>query len=78
MNVYQPKVAASRAALIYLLEPVWAALFSLIWGHDSFSSYLIAGGILILVGNLIVEVPRWQRTSEGKRDNAFWADTISP
>ena len=32
--VYQPRVSAGRAALIYLLEPIFAALFSIAWGHD--------------------------------------------
>ncbi|HZU36193.1 MAG TPA: DMT family transporter, partial [Gemmataceae bacterium] len=35
MSTYQPRVSASRAALIYLLEPVFAALLSILIGHDS-------------------------------------------
>jgi drug/metabolite transporter (DMT)-like permease len=65
MNVYQPQVAASRAALIYLLEPVFAALFSLAWGHDQLTWRLAAGGGIIVCGNLLVELPRiiadWQK-----------------
>ena len=34
MNTYQPFVSAGRAALIYLLEPVFALLFSIALGHD--------------------------------------------
>jgi drug/metabolite transporter (DMT)-like permease len=60
-NVYQPRVAASRAALIYLLEPVFASMFSLLWGHDTLGLHLIIGGSLILVGNALVEVPAWVR-----------------
>jgi drug/metabolite transporter (DMT)-like permease len=56
-NVYQPQVTASRAALIYLLEPVFAAIFSILWGHDFITSRLIMGGALILGGNLLVELP---------------------
>ena len=58
MNVYQPQVAASRAALIYLLEPVFASLFSLAWGHDQLTWRLAFGGVIILCGNLLVELPR--------------------
>jgi drug/metabolite transporter (DMT)-like permease len=62
-NVYQPRVAASRAALIYLLEPVFASIFSLLWGHDMLGLYLIVGGSLILAGNALVEVPAWFRSN---------------
>jgi drug/metabolite transporter (DMT)-like permease len=56
-NVYQPHVTASRAALIYLLEPVFASMFSILWGLDFASSRLILGGALIIGGNLLVELP---------------------
>lgn len=58
MNTYQPRVAASRAALVYLLEPVFASLFSLAWGHDELTWRLAVGGAIILWGNLLVELPR--------------------
>ena len=63
-NVYQPHVAASRAALIYLLEPVFASVFSLLWGHDSLAFPLIVGGSMILAGNALVEVPVWFKTAK--------------
>ncbi len=55
MNIYQPKVAAGRAALVYLLEPLFAAAFSIPWGLDELTIPLAAGGGLILLGNLAVE-----------------------
>jgi drug/metabolite transporter (DMT)-like permease len=62
MNTYQPRVAPSRAALIYLLEPVFTTVFSMgVWaltgasGYDQPSWPLFLGGILILGGNLLVE-----------------------
>ncbi len=61
MNVYQPHVPASRAGLIYLLEPVFASLFSLALGHEPLTPRLALGGGLILGGNLLVELPRWLR-----------------
>ena len=57
MNKYQPRVSASRASLIYLLEPVFAAAFSVLWGYDTLSGRLLLGGGIILGGNLLVELP---------------------
>ncbi len=54
MSFYQPRVPASRAALIYLLEPVFAAALSIVVGHDLLSERLLLGGILILGGNALV------------------------
>jgi drug/metabolite transporter (DMT)-like permease len=61
MTSYQPRVPAARAALIYLLEPLWAAAFSIAWGYDDLTARLMLGGGLILVGNLLVELPGWIR-----------------
>ncbi len=61
MNSYQPQVSASRAALIYLLEPVFAALFSVAWQYEELTARLFLGGGLILAGNLLIEVPYWLR-----------------
>jgi drug/metabolite transporter (DMT)-like permease len=59
MNLYQPRVTASRAALIYLLEPVFAAMYSVWQGHDRLTFSLLFGGTLILAGNAIIELPNW-------------------
>jgi drug/metabolite transporter (DMT)-like permease len=72
MNVYQPRISASRAALIYLLEPLFAALFSLAWGHDQLTRYLVYGGVLILAGNIVAELPSWIR--ERRREAAQSAE----
>jgi drug/metabolite transporter (DMT)-like permease len=59
MNLYQPRVTASRAALIYLLEPVFAAIYSVWRGQDELTVSLVLGGILILAGNAVIELPNW-------------------
>ena len=59
MNSYQPLVPTSRAALIYLLEAVFSSLFSVLLGYDPLTWALILGGTLIIVGNVLVEVPGW-------------------
>jgi drug/metabolite transporter (DMT)-like permease len=66
MSTYQPRVSASRAALIYLLEPVFAAVVSIIVGHDTVTGRLLLGGALILGGNALVELPLWIRSMRGK------------
>jgi drug/metabolite transporter (DMT)-like permease len=58
MNTYQPRVPAGRAALVYLLEPVFASAFSIFLGFDTLALALVAGGGLILIGNLLAELPR--------------------
>lgn len=50
MNAFQPKLSAERAAIIYLLEPVFSLLFSLWFGHDSLHAPMVIGGMLILLG----------------------------
>lgn len=59
MNKYQPQVSASRAALIYLLEPVFAAVFSVGAGKEPVTVALLVGGSLILAGNALAEMPNW-------------------
>jgi drug/metabolite transporter (DMT)-like permease len=56
LSTYQPRVSAGRAALIYLLEPLFTAIISLCTGHDSLTVQLILGGGLILGGNLLMEM----------------------
>ncbi len=72
MTTYQPRVLASRAALIYLLEPVFGAVASLAWGHDQLSISLAVGGVLILGGNFLVEMPGIMRSRNG--ESAVGAD----
>lgn len=67
MSKYQPRVPASRAALIYLLEPVFAAVLSVAVGHDSVTGRLLLGGALILGGNALVELSVWVRKTRARR-----------
>jgi drug/metabolite transporter (DMT)-like permease len=61
MNRYQPRIAANRAALIYLLEPVFTAIISVSLGFEGLTGPLLVGGLLILTGNVVVEVAGWLR-----------------
>lgn len=56
MTVYQPRISAVRAALIYLLEPVFASVFAWFWSGSRMTSGMIIGGGLILIANAVVEL----------------------
>jgi drug/metabolite transporter (DMT)-like permease len=57
LGIYQPRVPADQAAVIYLLESVFAAAFSILWGLDHLTLPLALGGALIVTGTLLVEMP---------------------
>jgi drug/metabolite transporter (DMT)-like permease len=56
LNAYQRELSPVRAAILYSLEPVWAALIAVAVGLMSVDTWLLIGGSGLLVGNLIVEV----------------------
>lgn len=56
MNLCQPKLDATRAGLVYLLEPVFSTLFSCFIGHDALTVPLLAGGCMVLAGNAVAEL----------------------
>lgn len=56
MNLYQREVEPVRAAILYALEPIWAAMIGVSAGEDEFTSWLLLGGGLLLAGNLVAEL----------------------
>jgi drug/metabolite transporter (DMT)-like permease len=57
LNFFQPKVDPTRAALIYLVEPIFAAGYAYIaTGRGPTSAIEISGALLILVANVVVEM----------------------
>ena len=70
MNIWQPRVSATEAGLIYTVEPVFTAAFVLFlpallgrfigsrYDNESLSSTLLIGGSLIAAANLIMQ---WKR-----------------
>jgi drug/metabolite transporter (DMT)-like permease len=54
----QQHTTATRTALIYTLEPVWAWLTSWKLTGEKLSAVSVTGGILILAGVLLVELKR--------------------
>ena len=64
MIVYQPKVDPTRAALIYLTEPVFAAAYAWVFAGDALSGKQIAGAGLIIGANSLVEWLTARRITE--------------
>lgn len=61
----QAHLSATRTAIIMTTEPVFAALFAVLLGGESPTVRMVAGGLMVLVAMLLVEVgPR--RRVEGE------------
>jgi drug/metabolite transporter (DMT)-like permease len=56
MNSFQRKVEPVRAAILYAIEPAWAALIAIAVGLADPSPWLIFGGGALLAGNWIAEL----------------------
>jgi len=56
MTRFQRLTTPTRAALIYTLEPIWAAIFSVWLLDEVLTSTAWAGGCLIIVGMVFAEV----------------------
>lgn len=56
MNLYQRELDPVRAAILYALEPIWAAAFGILGGHDAFTPWLVGGGLVLFAGNLVAEL----------------------
>jgi drug/metabolite transporter (DMT)-like permease len=66
MNVFQPRVHAARAALIYLLEPIFAAAFAYWYRDQGVTQLALIGAGIMLAANALVELwPKGER--EGGR-----------
>ena len=55
MTTFQKRTTPTRAALIYTLEPVFAAIFSIWLAGDRLTSIGWVGGALIVVGMIVAE-----------------------
>lgn len=64
MTKYQRLTTPTRAALIYTLEPVWAAMFSVWLLNEELTSMAWAGGGLIVAGMVFAEA--WPMLSRKK------------
>jgi drug/metabolite transporter (DMT)-like permease len=60
----QRHMSASRAALIFCLEPVFAALASWVWLGERLSTTQWAGAVLIIAGMVLAELPLRSATAD--------------
>lgn len=65
MNTYQPRIDPTRAALVYLMEPIFAAGFAYLWSGSTVTLLAMAGAGLIFGANALVEA----RSRRRPRDN---------
>jgi drug/metabolite transporter (DMT)-like permease len=56
MFYFQPKLDPTRAALIYLAEPIFAALYAYLAVGRALSAIALLGAALILAANVLVEI----------------------
>ena len=66
MNRFQRDLSPTRAAVIYTLEPVFAAAFAAC-GGEGMSVRQLAGGAVIVGGNLVCELFMGRRVTEARR-----------
>jgi drug/metabolite transporter (DMT)-like permease len=67
MFYFQPKLDPTRAALIYLAEPIFAALYAYVAVGRGLSAVAIVGASLILAANALVELIAWQQQRRSRR-----------
>jgi drug/metabolite transporter (DMT)-like permease len=67
LNHFQPKLDPTRAALIYLVEPVVAAAYARATVGRAFDPLTLAGAGLILVANVFVELLSARRPAKEPR-----------
>lgn len=56
INIFQREVEPVRAAILYALEPVWAAVWAVFLQAETLGTWLWIGGSALLLGNLLAEL----------------------
>ena len=60
-NYAQPRTTPTRTAVIFSMEPIFAALTSVALGRERLGAVAVAGCVLIVAGVLVAEVPALRR-----------------
>lgn len=56
LNRFQRDIPATRASVLYMMEPVFAAILAVVFTNEAMTGRKILGGAIILGGNLLCEV----------------------
>ena len=67
MFYFQPQLDPSHAALIYLAEPIFAALYAYVATGKGLSAGALLGASLILAANALVELIAWHHRRRSRR-----------
>jgi drug/metabolite transporter (DMT)-like permease len=67
MFYFQPKLDPTHAALIYLAEPIFAALYAYVAMGKGLSAGAMLGASLILAANALVELMEWHQKRRSRR-----------
>ncbi|MEO6435565.1 MAG: EamA family transporter, partial [Tepidisphaeraceae bacterium] len=73
---FQPRLDPTRAALLYLVEPIFAAGYAWVMAGKSLAPLAVAGAGLIVVANLMVEIIQSRRRSTADIDPGAGAAII--
>jgi drug/metabolite transporter (DMT)-like permease len=63
-NKAQAYTTATRTALIFVLEPVFAAMFAYFWANEQFTWRTLVGGTLIIAGMVVAELRFGKKAKE--------------
>jgi drug/metabolite transporter (DMT)-like permease len=75
MFYFQPKIDPTRAAFIYLAEPIFAALYAYLAVGRTLSRIAIFGAALILAANVLVE---WLERRSRRQAVSISITTLAP
>lgn len=74
LNRYQRDISATRASVLYMMEPVFAAIFALLFTGEAMTARKFIGGAVIIGGNLLCELIG-RRVAEGEPREGLQRET---
>lgn len=69
LNMYQRHLHPVHAAVLYTFEPVWATLFGLGLGLVPFTWWIVIGGSVLVLGNVVVELAATSSVEDNTVEN---------
>jgi drug/metabolite transporter (DMT)-like permease len=64
----QSHLPATRAAIVMTMEPVFAALFAVVFGGESLTARMLVGGALVLTAMYVVELAGRRSEASAEQD----------